>query len=132
MRVLIVGCGRVGADIARALAEEGNQVTILDTDPESFRRVFQNGEIQAIVGDGTVEEDLRRAGIAEVDVFVAVAQRDTRNALAAQMARHIFRIPKVVARINDPIRQEMYRSLGLEAICSTRVTSEMIMEAVHR
>lgn len=132
MRVLIMGCGRVGATIAQAMAEEGHSVTVVDTDPESFRRLPQVENIEALEGDGTLEEDLRRAGITDADVFVAVAQRDTRNALAGQLAHHIFNIPRVVFRINDPTRQEMYQSLGLEAVCSTRVTSEQIMEAIHR
>ena len=132
MDVVIMGCGRTGGIIARTLAEEGHTVTVLDTDEESFRQLPESLEITALVGDGILEEDLRRAGIADADVFVAVERNDTRNAMAAQKARHFFNTPKVVCYINDPLRQEMYSALGLVAISPVRVVSDMILEAIHR
>ena len=132
MRALIMGCGRVGASVAQALAQEQYELTIIDTDADSFRRLPSDLPIEAVVADGTREEELRRVGIENADVFVAVVQQDTRNALAAQIARHIFRVPKVVCRINDPVRQQMFQGVGLEAISPTRLVSEMIVEAIHR
>lgn len=127
-----MGCGRTGGMIARALAEEGHTVTVLDTDEENFRRLPEGLGITALIGDGILEEDLRRAGVENADVFVAVEESDTRNALAAQKARHLFNIPKVVCHIDDPLRQEMYSDLGLVAISPATVVSELILKAIHR
>ena len=83
-----------------------------------------------IVSDGILEEELIEAGIQDADVFVAVSNRDNRNALAAQKAKHIFNVPKVVCRVGDSERQEMYNRLGLATVSSTKVTSALILEAV--
>jgi trk system potassium uptake protein TrkA len=131
MEVLIMGCGRTGGIIANSLAEEGHTVTVLDADEENLKRLPDSPEITAIVGDGTLEEDLRQAGVENADVFVAVEESDTRNALAAQKARYLFNTPKVVCHMVDPLRHEMYSNLGLLAISPTRIVSEMILEAIH-
>ena len=132
MKVLIMGCGRTGSMIAQALAGEGHTVTILDTDEENLRRLDGSKDITVLIGDGILEEDLRRAGVRNADVFVAMDPSDTRNAMAAQKARHLFNIPKVVCYIDDPLRQEMYKTLGLMAISPVQVISDMVMEAIHR
>ncbi|MBI2855888.1 MAG: TrkA family potassium uptake protein [Chloroflexi bacterium] len=132
MKVLIMGCGRVGALVATALWSEGHQVMVMDTNAESFRRLPQDLQDTAVVGDGTLEEDLRKAGIEEADSLVAVSARDTSNLLAAQMAKHVFRIKKVVCRVNDPARYEIYTQLGLEAVSPTQIISDLIIQAVHR
>ena len=131
MKVVIMGCGRTGSMIAQALAAEGHTVTILDTDEENLRRLDGSKDITALIGDGILEEDLRRAGVRNADVFVAMDPNDTRNAMAAQKARHVFNIPKVVCYIDDPLRQEMYKTLGLMAISPAQVISDMVMEAIH-
>ena len=116
----------------KALVREGHSVTVMDTDEESFRRLPDSPEITPLVGDGTLSEDLKRAGVENADVFVAVETSDTRNALAAQKARHLFNIPKVVCHMDDPVRQELYNDLGLLAISPTTVVSDMVIEAIHR
>ncbi len=131
MKVLVMGCGRVGAMIATALWEEGHQVVVLDANPESLRRLPEELQQEAIVGDGTLEEDLIRGGIENRDVFVAVSPEDTDNILAAQMAQHVFQVSKVVCRIDDTARYEIYTELGLNAVSSTRLTSGLILQAVH-
>ena len=127
-----MGCGRTGGMIARTLAEEGHTVTVLDIDEENLRRLPEGLGITALVGDGILEEDLRRAGVENADVFVAVEESDTRNALAAQKARLLFNIPKIVCHIDDPLRQEMYNNLGLVAISPATVVSDLILKAIHR
>ncbi|MCH8346709.1 MAG: TrkA family potassium uptake protein [Chloroflexi bacterium] len=134
MRVIIMGCGRIGSHIATTLWRHNHQVTVMDTEPESFlllppEMVEQDGT--TLVGDGTLEDDLHLAGIDEAEVFVAVSVRDSRNALAAQKAKHIFSVPRVVCRIGDPVRQEMYRNLGMEAVSPTESTSTSILRAVE-
>ena len=126
-----MGCGRVGAIIATALWEEGHQVVVLDTNAESLRRLPEELQQEAIVGDGTLEEDLRKGGIEGADAFVAVSSGDTANVLAAQMAERVFRVNKVICQIDDTARYEIYKELGLKAVSSTRLVSDLILEAVH-
>ncbi|MDY6908005.1 MAG: TrkA family potassium uptake protein [Chloroflexota bacterium] len=130
MNVIIMGCGRVGAHLARLLEEEGHQVTILDTDHYSFRRLPAEFKGTALICDGTDEDSLRKAGIEQADAFVAVTQGDNRNVMAAQIAKYMFNVPKVVCRIYDPIRQELYRSLGLEAMSPTTLGVKVLREAI--
>ena len=125
MKVLILGCGRVGSRIAHELDREGHSVTIIDRDPGAFKRfemrgVFSN-EFRGsfIVGDGTESDLLRKAGIEDADCFVAMTDGDNRNIMAAQIAQHMFNVPRVVCRIYDPIRTEVYRKLGLQVFCPT-------------
>ena len=128
MKVVIMGCGRVGAQLATLLDAEGHLVTVLDTDTYSFRRLPPIFSGTALLGDGTDEESLRKAGIEEADAFVAVTQGDNRNVMAAQIAKHIFNVPRVVCRIYDPLRQELYNSLEIEAISPTTIFAQMLKE----
>ena len=131
MRILVMGCGRVGALVATALWKEGHQVVVLDANPESLRRLPEDLQQEAIVGDGTLEEDLRKGGIENTDAFVAVSTGDTANILAAQMAEHVFRVNKVICRIDDTARYEIYTELGLRAVSSTQLLSNLILQTVH-
>ena len=128
MNVIIMGCGRVGAQLASVLDAEKHNVTILDIDAHSFRRLPPTFGGTALLGDGTDEEMLRKAGIEKADAFVAVTQGDNRNVMAAQMAKHIFSVPKVVCRIYDPLRKDIYETLGLEAISPTTVFAQLLKE----
>lgn len=130
MNVVIMGCGRVGAQLAALLEEVGHKVTILDTDTYSFRRLPPSFEGTPLVGDGTDEESLKKAGIEEADAFVAVTQGDNRNVMAAQIAKHVFNVPKVVCRIYDPLREELYKTLGLETISPTTVGAQLLRDRV--
>lgn len=130
MNVVIMGCGRVGAQLAALLDEDGHKVAILDMEPYSFRRLPANFQGTALVGDGTDEDSLKRAGIEEADAFVAVTQGDNRNVMAAQIAKHIFNVPKVVCRIYDPLREEMYHTLGLETISPTTVGARLLRDVI--
>ena len=132
MKILIMGCSRVGALVATALWKEGHQVVVLDPNAESLRRLPEELQENALVGDGTIEDELRRAGIESTDAFVAVSGGDSANALAAQMAKHVFHIDKVVCRINDPAHYEMYSELGLDVVSPTQLISDLIISAVHR
>jgi trk system potassium uptake protein TrkA len=128
MNVLVMGCGRVGAQLASLLDAEGHKVTVLDIDAHSFRRLPPSFGGTALVGDGTSEEVLKKAGIEEADAFVALTQGDNRNVMAAQVAKHIFNIPKVVCRIYDPLRRDIYDALGLEAISPTTILAQLLKE----
>ncbi len=128
MNVVIMGCGRVGAQLATMLDAEGHKVTILDVASYSFRRLPSSFGGTALVGDGTDQEALVKAGIEAADAFVAVTQGDNRNVMAAQIAKHIYDVPRVLCRIYDPLRKDLYASLGLEAISPTTVFAQMLKE----
>ena len=127
-----MGCGRVGAELAAILDREGHQVTVLDIDPDSFGQLPADFRGNVVVGNGIDQDVLRRVGVAGADAFVAVTPGDNRNVMAAQMAKHLFGVRKVVCRIFDPIREEMYRSLGMETIGPTRVVAGLLKEALER
>ncbi len=128
MNVVIMGCGRVGAQLATMLDAEGHKVTVLDVDSYSFRRLPSSFGGTALVGDGTAQEALVKAGIEAAAAFVAVTQGDNRNVMAAQIAKHIYDVPRVVCRIYDPLRKDLYASLGLETISPTTVFAQMLKE----
>jgi len=119
MRTIIVGCGRVGAELAGRLAGAGHDVTVLDLLTEAFSRLPESFSGQAVRGDGTDEDVLRRAGAEGADNFIALTEGDNRNVLAAQLAAESLGIPNVVAKINDPVRAQAYSSLGIGTICRT-------------
>ncbi len=114
------------------LDKDDHEVTVMDLDPHAFRWLPPSFRGKAVVGDGTDEDALRRADTENADVFVATTQGDNRNVLATQKARYIFRVPKVMCRIYDPIRREIYRDMGLETISPTTVTAELLKNAVER
>ncbi len=132
MKVVIMGCGRVGAELATVLDQEGHEVTILDREPYAFRRLPPGYGGRREVGNGIDQDVLARIGVGEADAFVAVTQGDNRNVMAAQMAKHIFGVSKVVCRIYDPIREEIYHGLGLETISPTKVGARLLKEALER
>jgi trk system potassium uptake protein TrkA len=130
MRVIVVGCGRVGAGIAERMAREGHSVTVIDISTEAFTRLEEDFPGEAIRGDGTDEDVLRRAGADSADLFLALTEGDNRNVLSAQLATETFNIPQVVAKINDPVRAEAYRELGMATICRTRLLVDALARHV--
>jgi trk system potassium uptake protein TrkA len=131
MKIVIMGCGRVGSRLAGLLEADGHSVSILDIDSYSFRRLPPEFKGTALVGNGIDEEALKKAGIEDADVFVALTQGDNRNVMAAQIAKHIFNIPRVICRIYDPLRQELYSTLGLEAFSPTTIFAQMLREKLE-
>ena len=128
MKALIVGCGRVGAGLADRLARAGHDVTILDTSTRAFERLPPDFAGKAIRGNGIDEDVLRRAGLAGADLFAALTEGDNRNVLMAQLARETFAVPRVVAKVNDPVRAEAYAALGLATLCRTTILEDAILE----
>jgi len=128
MKIIIMGAGRVGAQLASLLDADSHQVTVIDIDAHSFRRLPPSFGGTALVGDGTDEEMLKKAGIAEADAFVAVTQGDNRNVMAAQIAKNIFNVPRVICRIYDPLRKDVYEALGLEAVSPTTVFAQLLRD----
>ena len=127
----MMGCGRLGARLAELLSSDGHEVTILDTDSTSFRRLPPDFKGTALVGNGLDDATLKKAGIEEADVFVAITQGDNRNIMAAQIAKHIFNVPRVVCRIYEPTRQELFSTLGIETFSPTTVFAQMLKEKLE-
>lgn len=132
MKVVVMGCGRVGARIAGLLDNSGNQVSVIDTDNRAFRRLPVGFGGETVIGTGIDEDVLRKAGIEDADAFIAVTNGDNRNIMASQVARMVFEVPEVVCRIYDPVREETYRRLGLTTVCPTTTISAIVLDHVMR
>lgn len=131
MKVVIMGCGRVGSQLAIDLDRAGHDVTVLDLKASQFERFLPpDFRGRKVVGDGRDQDVLRRAGVEGADAFVSCTQGDNRNVMAAQMAKILFNVPRVVCRIYDPIREEMYHMLGLRTISPTKVGAALLMRAL--
>lgn len=130
MKVVILGCGRVGASLAGIMSRAGHTVSVIDQSSDAFQRLSPDFQGTTFVGNGVDEDILVRAGIRQADAFAAVTNGDNRNIMASQIAREIFHVKKVVCRIYDPIREETYRELGLETISPTVVGSQLFFDAI--
>ena len=131
---IITGCGRLGRSVAIALIQHGHTVHILDPLIESFAMLPQTeidqGHIIPVIGDGTILQDLERAYIAEAKIFMALTGIDTQNILSVQIAKHLYKISKVICRIDDPSTKKIYNNLGIEALGSTTIlTHRAVMAA---
>lgn len=131
MNVVVMGSGRVGARVASLLDQHGHRVTVIDTNPDSLRRLGERFGGDTIIGTGIDEDVLRRAGIEDANVFIAVTNGDNRNIMAAQVARTIFNIEHVIVRIYDPVREDTYRRLGLRTVCPTTTIAAMIIDLIN-
>jgi len=129
IKIVILGCGRVGSTLAKQMSSEGHDVTVLDQTSEAFRRLGTKFRGQRLVGSGLDQDLLQRAGLENAGVFVAVTQGDNTNIMAAQIAREVFEVGKVVARIYDPIRAQAYRELGITTLCTTTLAAGLIHNA---
>ena len=130
MKVIIMGCGRVGSRLANTLDSEGHEVTVVDTQSRSFRRLREDFKGTTVLGTGIDEDILIRAGIQEADVFVATTQGDNRNIMAAQLAQKVFNVPTSIARMYDVGRSETFEKLGLKTYCPTLVGAQLLHEMI--
>lgn len=126
MRVIILGCGRVGARLAGMMDAEGHSVGIIDLRLDAFERLPLKFGGNTVLGEGIDYDVLRQAGIEQADAFLALSDNDNSNIMAAQIAQCVFHVPRVITRIYDPTRNESFRALGLETLCPTRLTVERI------
>ncbi len=130
MKVVILGCGRVGATLADMMSRAGHTVSVIDQSSDAFQRLSSDFQGTTTIGNGVDEDVLVRAGIRDADAFAAVTNGDNRNIMASQIAKEIFKVKKVVCRIYDPIREETYHELGLETISPTVVGSQLMFDAL--
>ena len=122
-----MGCGRVGAALARAIEAAGHEVAVIDQDESSFRRLGASFEGRTVQGVGFDRDTLRRAGIEDAYAFAAVSSGDNSNILAARVAREKYGIENVVARIYDPGRAEIYQRLGIPTVATVKWTSDQML-----
>jgi len=130
MNIMIVGCGRVGSQLALLLSREGHNVTIIDKNADAISRLGVNFNGISAVGNGFDEKLLKELKIDRQDAFVAVTSGDNTNLMASQIAKKIFNVPKVIARVYDPRRASIYRSLGLDIISGTILVAAMIRDKI--
>jgi trk system potassium uptake protein len=128
MKVIIVGCGRVGAYTASALGREGHEVVVIDKDADAFRRLPPNFTGTTLPGYAFERETLEKAGIKEADALVASCAGDNTNAVTARVAKEVYRVPDVVSRIYDPQRAEIYRRYGIQTFAPTAWSAGKIIE----
>lgn len=127
MHVIVVGCGRVGSEVARNLARDGHDVVIIDRKPEAFRRLGDSYSGKTLVGVGFDRELLAAAGISEASAVAAVTSGDNSNILIARVAKETFGASHVVARIYDPRRASIYQRLGIATVATVAWTSERVL-----
>lgn len=130
MFALVAGCGRLGSGLARALSSQGNDVVIVDAEIDP-RKLGGDFDGVTVVGSPIDEETLEGAGIRKADLFLAATADDRLNAMAAQIAREIFAVPAVLARISDPALEEFYRGLGLDTVCPTSTAINQILDLIR-
>jgi trk system potassium uptake protein TrkA len=128
--IIVIGCGRVGSELAKLLADEGHNVVIVDKKPVSFERLGGTFNGLTVVGNGFDLDLLRQAGIEKADAFCAVTNGDNTNLVSAQVAKRIFNVPKVIARVYDPYRAHIYSALGLDIISGTILFAAMLRDKI--
>lgn len=128
MKIIVMGCSRVGEQFARLMDAEGHQVTIVDTDETALEKMKQGFGGRVILGVGFDRQVLIQAGIEQAEAFAATSISDNANIVAARIARNIFHVPKVVASLYDPRRAEIYRRLGLLTFSSTALGAQRVRE----
>jgi trk system potassium uptake protein TrkA len=116
MKIIVIGCGRMGSGLAQALNLRGHAVTVVDNDPTAFERLGPAFKGRTLAGVGFDRDVLLQAGIERADGLAAVTSSDEANVVAARLASQVFRVPRVVARLYDPSKAEIYRRLGLQTI----------------
>ncbi|MHB8219158.1 MAG: potassium channel family protein [Acidimicrobiales bacterium] len=126
VHVVVVGCGRVGSGLACTLSQEGHKVAVIDRSARAFRRLPEDWDGRRIVGSGFDRDDLERAGAIGADALAAVTSGDNTNILTVRIARETYHIPRVVARIYDPRRAEIYQRLGIPTVATVTWTIDQV------
>jgi trk system potassium uptake protein TrkA len=131
MYIIIVGCGRVGSRLAELFSAARSDVVIIDTEPTSLKNLGAEFDGMTIIGDGTDQDIMEKAGASKADVFVATTNDDNVNLMACQVAKQVFNIKRVIARVNDPDREKMFKDLKIDAtICPTSIAASNIRNAI--
>lgn len=130
MHIIIVGCGRVGSQLAQILSSEGHNVVIIDKNPSSFKRLGPDFNGITITGVGFDPDILKRAGIERADALAAVTNGDNSNIMVSEIAKKIHNVPRVITRIYDPLRADIYKKFGLNTIGTTTIVAQIFRSAL--
>ena len=126
-----MGHDRMATHLAISLAQEGHRITVLDTEVDDLDRLPDEVQVDVVLSSGSLIEDLRSIGTQNIDVALALADDDNRNAMAAQIASHIFHVPDVICRIGHPAKESFYRGLGINVLSPTQLLMENVQRALH-
>ena len=132
MNVIVMGCGRLGSRIAGMFDAEGHSVTIMDINENAFRRLPDGFRGRRAIGNGMDAHTLEKHGIQQADAFFALTQGDNRNYFASQMAREVYGVKRVLCRIYDPVREEIFRDLGLETFSPTSFGAQIMVDMLRK
>ena len=130
MRILVLGCEGAGLHLVPRLVRQGHHVAVIDLDPERVEALVSQEKVEGFLASEPLMDNLRQAGVTNADAFLALTDNDNRNAMAAQVAQHVFHVPKVICRIDDPQRQQVYQELGMSVVSSTIALVETIDAAI--
>ena len=130
MNILVIGCGKVGSQLASMLSEEGHDVSVIDRDAKNFEMLDDNFSGMTTVGVPIDQDVLKQAGIESCDAVAEVSQDDNLNIMCSQLAREIFKVPSVLARIYDPAREDVFSHFGLHTVCPTNLTVSAVKSAL--
>jgi trk system potassium uptake protein TrkA len=130
VHVVIMGCGRVGSTLARSLEDRNHTVSVIDNNPDAFRRLGPSFSGTKVTGIGFDQDVMEKAGVESADAFAAVSSGDNSNIIAARVARETFGIQTVVARIYDPGRAEVYQRLGITTVATVKWTADQVLRRV--
>jgi trk system potassium uptake protein TrkA len=130
MRVVILGCGRLGARVAERLDRAGHVVTVISQNADDFSRLPSTFHGNVAVGNGIDVDVLRAGGVERADSFIALTDGDNTNVMASQVAKHVLGVPRVISQIKDPLREATYQALGVQTICPTRVGADRIRDLI--
>jgi trk system potassium uptake protein TrkA len=128
MKVIIVGCGRLGVQLAHLLDSGGNDVTVIDKNKDAFYKLGPSYKGKTVEGIGFDKNILIKAGVETADALAAVTNGDNTNIVTVIVARKMFRVPSIVVRIYDPIRAEIYRKMGIPVVSPTTWGANKVME----
>jgi trk system potassium uptake protein TrkA len=128
MKIMIIGCGRQGTELAKTLCQNECEITVVDNDPDAFKRLGPPFHGQVICGDGLDREVLLKGGIERADGLAALTASDDTNIVVARLARQVFKVPRVVARVHDPLKAEIYRRLGVQTVTPVALGTQRFAE----
>jgi trk system potassium uptake protein len=130
MNIIIIGCGKVGAKFAQVLSEEGHDIVIVDSDRNAFKMLKPGFNGITVTGVPIDQDVLKQAGIETADALAAVTPDDNVNIMACQVAKEVFKVPRVIARIYNPEREHVFHQFGLDTICPTNLTVDVIRSKI--
>ncbi|MCI8452331.1 TrkA family potassium uptake protein [Enterorhabdus sp. P55] len=128
--VIVIGCGRVGSQLANMLSDNGSNVCVIDRSADAFANLGRNFNGSTIQGVGFDEDVLVRAGVEECDVLAAVTQFDNANLMCAEVASRLYDVPHVIARLYNPDHERAYMQLGIDYVCGTSLVAEDVFSKI--